>query len=93
MGEKAKRRPKANPKEFSVAQDGWEIIECKCGPTERVKSLKEGQRRPASMEDAFSGSLAYPTVTERGSSSNLLLIIESSTGHLLHARHCTKPWI
>lgn len=58
LGEKAERKPKTNPKEFLIAQDGWEIIERNFGPIQRVKSLKEGQRRPASTEDAFSRSFS-----------------------------------
>lgn len=50
MGEKAEREPKPNPKEFSTAHGGWETIEWKYWPTERVESLKEGQRRAASTE-------------------------------------------
>ena len=48
--EKAESKPKAKPREFLLAQGGWEIIECKYGSIEKGESIRSGQRRQAAQK-------------------------------------------
>lgn len=48
--EKAESKPKAKPREFLLAQGGWEIIEHKYGSIEKGESIKAGERRQAAQK-------------------------------------------